>query len=114
VNGIPLHSELLFLRNLICVEDGLDVIVLYQPLGTPQPNTERCTCRLDCKAATDIWEEETAMTKDVFDVNTCGYVKKASAPKANARKTNTHQELRDNYRPCVIIVERPSVSHATT
>jgi len=62
----------------------------------------------------DMWEEEVAMTKDVFNVNSCGYVKNALAPKTNARKMNTHQVSRGNHMLCMIIVERPYVSHATT
>jgi len=62
----------------------------------------------------DMWEEEMATTKDVFNINSGCYVKNALAPKTNARKMNTHQVLRGNYMPCVIVMERPYVSHATT
>jgi hypothetical protein len=38
----------------------------------------------------DIWEDEMAMTKDVLNVDTCGYVTKISALKTNVRRTKTH------------------------
>jgi len=113
-DGIPVHRELILLPNIIGTKRSPDITILYQALGALESNTQGCTCRLNCKPATDIRQKEMAMAEDVFNVNSCGYGANISVPKINTRRLITHRELRGNRGPCVIVVEILHAFHATT
>jgi hypothetical protein len=100
VDGIPVRREFLLLLNLVRTKRSYEITIIYQPMGTPQSNADRCTCGLNCKAAADVWENETTSAEDMFDVNSCGYMTKGSAHQINARKLRTYQELQGNHEPC--------------
>src|SRR5712691_7187201 len=84
-DGIPVHRELILLPNVVCTKGSFDITILYQALGAPESNTERCMCGLNCKAAVDIRQDKTAMAEYTFNINRCGYGTNVSAPKMNAR-----------------------------
>jgi len=113
-DGIPVHRELILLPNIVGTKRSPDITILYQALGAPESNTQGCTCRLNCKPATDIRQKEMAMAEDMFNVNSCGYGANISVPKINIRRLITHRELRGNRGPCVIVVEILHTFHATT
>ena len=72
-DGIPVHGELILLLNIVWTKGSFDISILYQPLGAPESDTERRACGLNCKAATDIRQNEAATAKYTFDINSCGY-----------------------------------------
>jgi len=90
MDGIPANSKLTLLpNNLICTKRISDITIPYQPLRTPQSNTEGCTCGLNCEAATDIGKNKAATAEDTFNVNRCSYGIKVSAQ----RQTRESQKL---------------------
>lgn len=113
-DGIPVRREFLLLLNLVRTKRSCEITIMYQPMGTPQPNADRRTRGLNCKAAADMRENETTSTEDTFDVNSCGYMTKGSAHQINTRKLRTYQELRGNHEPCVTSVDKLCVARATT
>jgi hypothetical protein len=113
VDGIPVCTKFILLLNFICNKGSCDVTIMYQPLGIPQSNTDRCMHGFNCKVAPDMWKDKMAMAEYTFDINTCGYVTKDSA-QINEIKLGTHQELRGNHEPCVISTEILCTACATT
>jgi hypothetical protein len=112
-DGIPVHRELLLL-NIVWTKRSPDITILHQTLGAPESNTEGCMRGLNCKPAADIRQNKTAMAEDTFNINSCSYMTNVSVPKINMIELSTHQELRGNCEPCVIVVEILHASHATT
>ncbi len=49
-DGIPVHRELVLLPNVVCTKGSFDITILYQALGAPESDTERCVCGLVASA----------------------------------------------------------------
>jgi hypothetical protein len=86
MDGIPVHTGLILLLDLMFAERGLNVSILYQTLRAPQSNTKGCTRGLNRKAVADIRKDEAATAEDTFHIDGRGYGSKVSVHKTNARE----------------------------
>lgn len=61
----------------------------------------------------NIGKDKMFTTEDMFKINSYGYRTNISALNKSARKLDTHQEKRDNHKPCMIVTEMSHIIYAT-
>ena len=54
-------------KNLVCTKSLFDITIPYQPLRAPQSHTERCSRRLNCKAATGMGKDKPTTAEYAFN-----------------------------------------------